>query len=409
MIDVLGPEKRRRRTTQEKIAIVQQSFEPGMTVSLVARQHGVAASQLFLWRKQYQEGSLTAVAAGEQVVPASELAAAMKQIKELQRLLGKKTMENELLKEAVEYGRGKKVDSARALIARGWGVSLVSRCLRVSRAQLHVILRRTDDWKDGRRSRHSDDTDVLLRIHHVIGELPTYGYRRVWALLRRQAELDGMPAINAKRVYRIMRQNALLLERKTAVPPSKRAHTGRVAVKESNQRWCSDGFEFRCDNGEKLRVTFALDCCDREALHWAVTTGGFDSETVQDVMLGAVERRFGNELPASPVEWLTDNGSCYRANETRQFARMLGLEPKNTAVRSPESNGIAESFVKTIKRDYISIMPKPDGLTAAKNLAEAFEHYNEWHPHSALGYRSPREYLRQRACNGLSDNRCLEI
>ncbi|EGH0545390.1 IS3 family transposase [Escherichia coli] len=409
MIDVLGPEKRRRRTTQEKIAIVQQSFEPGMTVSLVARQHGVAASQLFLWRKQYQEGSLTAVAAGEQVVPASELAAAMKQIKELQRLLGKKTMENELLKEAVEYGRGKKVDSARALIARGWGVSLVSRCLRVSRAQFHVILRRTDDWKDGRRSRHSDDTDVLLRIHHVIGELPTYGYRRVWALLRRQAELDGMPAINAKRVYRIMRQNALLLERKTAVPPSKRAHTGKVAVKESNQRWCSDGFEFRCDNGEKLRVTFALDCCDREALHWAVTTGGFDSETVQDVMLGAVERRFGNELPASPVEWLTDNGSCYRANETRQFARMLGLEPKNTAVRSPESNGIAESFVKTIKRDYISIMPKPDGLTAAKNLAEAFEHYNEWHPHSALGYRSPREYLRQQASNGLSDNRCLEI
>ncbi|EFO3123990.1 IS3 family transposase [Escherichia coli O73] len=394
MIDVLGPEKRRRRTTQEKIAIVQQSFEPGMTVSLVARQHGVAASQLFLWRKQYQEGSLTAVAAGEQVVPASELAAAMKQIKELQRLLGKKTMENELLKEAVEYGRGKKVDSARALIARGWGVSLVSRCLRVSRAQLHVILRRTDDWKDGRRSRHSDDTDVLLRIHHVIGELPTYGYRRVWALLRRQAELDGMPAINAKRVYRIMRQNALLLDRKTAVPPSKRAHTGKVAVKESNQRWCSDGFEFRCDNGEKLRVTFALDCCDREALHWAVTTGGFDSETVQDVMLGAVERRFGSELPTSPVEWLTDNGSCYRANETRQFARMLGLEPKNTAVRSPESNGIAESFVKTIKRDYISIMPKPDGLTAAKNLAEAFEHYNEWHPHSALGYRSPREYLR---------------
>ncbi|MXU15635.1 IS3 family transposase [Escherichia coli] len=409
MIDVLGPEKRRRRTTQEKIAIVQQSFEPGMTVSLVARQHGVAASQLFLWRKQYQEGSLTAVAAGEQVVPASELAAAMKQIKELQRLLGKKTMENELLKEAVEYGRGKKVDSARALIARGWGVSLVSRCLRVSRAQLHVILRRTDDWKDGRRSRHSDDTDVLLRIHHVIGELPTYGYRRVWALLRRQAELDGMPAINAKRVYRIMRQNALLLERKTAVPPSKRAHTGKVAVKESNQRWCSDGFEFRCDNGEKLRVTFALDCCDREALHWAVTTGGFNSETVQDVMLGAVERRFGNELPASPVEWLTDNGSCYRANETRQFARMLGLEPKSTAVRSPESNGIAESFVKTIKRDYISIMPKPDGLTAAKNLAEAFEHYNEWHPHSALGYRSPREYLRQQASNGLSDNRCLEI
>ncbi|HBW3857188.1 TPA: IS3 family transposase [Klebsiella pneumoniae] len=403
MIDVLGPEKRRRRSVQEKIAIVQQSFEPGMTVSLVARQHGVAASQLFLWRKQYQEGSLTAVAAGEQVVPASELASAMKQIKELQSLLGKKTMENELLKEAVEYGRPKNVDSARALVAGGWRISLVSRCLRVSRAQLHAMARRTKNWQDRRRRRKPDDTDVLARIHTVIGALPTYGYCRVWALLRRQSESDDMAVINAKRVYRIMRQNALLLERKPAIPPSKRAHTGKVAVGESNQRWCSDGFGSSCDNGEKLRVTFALDYCDREALHWAASNGGYDSETVQDVILGAVERRFGSNLPASPVEWLTDNGSAYRSHQTRQFARMVGLEPKHTAVRSPQSNGMAESFVKTMKRDYISIMAKPDGLTAVKNLAEAFEHYNEWHPHSALGY------LRRRTSHGLSDKKCMEI
>ncbi|SUG75094.1 Insertion element IS2A uncharacterized 48.2 kDa protein [Salmonella enterica] len=109
MVELLsGPERRRRRTPQEKIAIIQQTMEPGMTVSHVARQHSVAASQLFLWRKQYQEGSLTAVAAGEQVVPASELSAANKQIRELQRLLGKKTMEAEILKEAVEFGRAKK-------------------------------------------------------------------------------------------------------------------------------------------------------------------------------------------------------------------------------------------------------------------------------------------------------------
>ena len=63
----------------------------------------------------------------------------------------------------------------------------------------------------------------------------------------------------------------------------------------------------------------------------------------------------------------------------------MGLDPKNTAVRSPESNGIADSFVNTIKRDYIRIMPNPDGFTAANNLAEAFEQYNECHPHSALG------------------------
>ena len=106
--EFLGPERRRRRTPQEKISIVQETLQPGMTVSHVARLHGLSANQIFTWRKQYQEGSLTAIAAGEDVVPASELAAAVKQIKELQRLLGKKTMEAELLKEAVDIGRQKK-------------------------------------------------------------------------------------------------------------------------------------------------------------------------------------------------------------------------------------------------------------------------------------------------------------
>jgi len=230
----------------------------------------------------------------------------------------------------------------------------------------------------------------------AVADLPTYGYRRVWALLRRESERDGLPVVNAKRVYRIMRTHNLLLERKPADPCRKRAHKGRVAVAESNRRWCSDGFEFRCDNGEKLRVTFAQDCCDREIIDWAASTGGYDKETVQDVMLGAVEKRFGRQLPTESLEWLTDNGSAYRAHETRAFARLLGLEPCTTAVRSPESNGIAESFVKTIKRDYISIMPKPDSQAAVMNLAVAFSHYNEHHPHSALGYRSPREYIRRK-------------
>ncbi|RAP70088.1 integrase core domain-containing protein, partial [Candidatus Erwinia dacicola] len=120
-------------------------------------------------------------------------------------------------------------------------------------------------------------------------------------------------------------------------------------------------------------------------------------------------RGFASNLPSSPVDGLTDNGSAYRSHQRRQFARMVGLEPKHTTVRSPESDGMAESVVKMMKRDHISIMPKPDGLTAVKNLAEAFEHYNEWHLHSALGYRSPREYLRRRTSHGLGDKKCLNI
>jgi transposase len=116
-IEVLTqPEQRRRRSVEEKLAIVRETLEPGATVSGVARRHQVNANQVFAWRKLYQDGSLSAVSAGEQVVPASDLAEAMKQIRELQRLLGKKTMEVEILREAVEYGRAKKLIARSPLL-----------------------------------------------------------------------------------------------------------------------------------------------------------------------------------------------------------------------------------------------------------------------------------------------------
>jgi transposase len=104
----VSEERRRRWSTAEKAALVRETYEPGMSVSLVARKHGVGASQLFNWRKLEREGGLTVVTAGESVVPASELAAARAQIAQLQRMLGKKTMEAEILKEAVEFAREKK-------------------------------------------------------------------------------------------------------------------------------------------------------------------------------------------------------------------------------------------------------------------------------------------------------------
>jgi transposase len=104
----VSEERRRRWSVQEKAALVKETYEPGMSVSLVARKHGISASQLFNWRKLEREGALVAVHSGESVVPASELAAARAQIAQLQRMLGKKTMEAEILREAIEVAREKK-------------------------------------------------------------------------------------------------------------------------------------------------------------------------------------------------------------------------------------------------------------------------------------------------------------
>jgi putative transposase len=190
-----------------------------------------------------------------------------------------------------------------------------------------------------------------------------------------------------------MKEHGLLLQRH--VGGEERRHDGRIAVAERNRRWCSDGFEIGCENGDRVRVAFALDCCDREAMSFVATTGGIAGEHVQDLILAAVERRFGcvSAVPDA-IEWLSDNGSCYVARHSKRFARGIGLEPRTTPYESPESNGMAEAFVRTFKRDYVRINALPDAQTVMNRLPAWFAHYNEVHPHKALGYRSPAEFIR---------------
>ena len=277
-------------------------------------------------------------------------------------------------------------------------MSAVAATLGVARSHLAVRLaQRTAGRSPQRRGRPPLPEEALLaEIEAVIADMPTYGYARVWARLRRNALAEGRAPTNRKRVYRVMKAHGLLLDRHAG--GIERRHDGRISVDQSNLRWCSDGFEIGCDNGEKVRVAFALDCCDREAMGHVATTEGIKGEDVCDLMVTAVEHRFGrvNRLPQT-IEWLTDNGSCFIAGPTRRFAREIGLEPLTTPIQSPQSNGMAEAFVRTFKRDYVSVNPAPDARTVMLALPDWFEHYNELHPHRALGYRSPREFIAAQA------------
>jgi len=114
---ITSVQRRRRWTAAEKMRLAEATFGPGMTVSLVARQNGIAPNQLFAWRQLAAQGALTATGAGEEVVPASEYRALQSPVRELQRLLGKKALEAEILKEALELAAG----PGRGL---SWSVSL---------------------------------------------------------------------------------------------------------------------------------------------------------------------------------------------------------------------------------------------------------------------------------------------
>ena len=139
------------------------------------------------------------------------------------------------------------------------------------------------------------DAELIPLIREIVDERPTYGYRRITAVLNRRLREAGKGRVNQKRIYRIMK----LLQRFTG-RHIERAHDDIVQTLRSKTRWCSDGFEISCWNGEIVRVAFTLDTYDREATTWRGTTAGISGEIVRDMMVTAVEQRFGRMPGAAP-------------------------------------------------------------------------------------------------------------
>ncbi len=238
----------------------------------------------------------------------------------------------------------------------------------------------------------TDDAEVAERIRTIVRERGSYGHKRVTALVNRQFGTR----YNRKRIRRVMALCALTLPPR-ARRQNGRAHRGRIMRDASDERWCSDTLELPCWNGDRVVLGFAIDCHDRECLAWVAEARDLCAADIQRLMQAAVAARFGDGRAEPAVQWLSDNGGIYTALATVWEAERLGLVPVTTPAYSPESNGMSEAFVNTLKRDY---RDGADLSSAAAVLAQipAWIHdYNTTAPHSALGYRSPRQYRQERA------------
>jgi transposase InsO family protein len=243
--------------------------------------------------------------------------------------------------------------------------------------------------RPGGRYQRTDDGRVLQQIRAVTNSRATYGYRRVWAMVNRTFRAG----YNRKRIRRVMQLHGLMLAPRVHRRHG-RPHLGQIQRPASNQRWCSDVFLIPCWSGEVLSVAFAIDCHDREVPAYIASPRpltGADIRTLMDRMLWA---RFGEPTLKAPhaIQWLSDNGPQYTATATVLYAHELGLVPITTPAYSPESNGLAEAFVGTFKRDYLGGADLPDAESVLTQLGGWFDDYNTQAPHSALGMRSPRAY-----------------
>lgn len=241
-----------------------------------------------------------------------------------------------------------------------------------------------------RRYERRDDPVVYAQLRDVLRDRGSYGYRRARVLVQRAYGVR----YNRKRIQRVMRMTGLSLPIRGR-RHNGRPHRGRVTQEQPDRRWCTDGFEILCWNGQIVCAAFALDCCDREAMAHVARIGDLTSADIQRLMRKAVFGRFGAAGPPSPVQWLSDNGSVFTALETVIEAERLNLVPITTPVASPESNGMAEAFVNTLRRDYIDGADLSTAAKVIEQMAGWIADYNGFAPHSALGEKSPVEYRRE--------------
>jgi len=267
----------------------------------------------------------------------------------------------------------------------GQPVAAICRTLRLARQTAYYTptMRRRGHYQ------RAVDGTVLQQIHAVTNSRATYGYRRVWAMVNRQFRAG----YNRKRIRRVMRMHGLMLAPRVHRRHG-RPHLGQVETPASNQRWCSDMFLIPCWSGEVVSVLFAIDCHDREVPAWVASPRPLTGADVRTLMDRTLWARFGEATVCAPqaIQWLSDNGPQYTATASVLYAHTLGLVPITTPAYSPESNGLAEAFVHTFKRDYVHGAELRDAETVLAQLAGWIDDYNRQAPHSALGMRSPADY-----------------
>jgi transposase InsO family protein len=224
---------------------------------------------------------------------------------------------------------------------------------------------------------------LVRRLLELVRQHPRYGYRRIWALLRREGW-----RVNRKRVYRLWRQQGQKVPRKQR----KKRRLGSSAnscvrrpARHKDHVWAWDFLHDRTSDGRPLKWFTLVDEYTRECL--ALEVGrGMAARAVNEVLAGVVRQR------GAPAHIRSDNGPEFIAKAIRSWMTAAGLETLYIAPGAPWENGYAESFNSKV-RDELLNAEEFGSLLEARVLAKEWrQDYNHVRPHSALGYRTPAEY-----------------
>jgi putative transposase len=231
------------------------------------------------------------------------------------------------------------------------------------------------------------DEVLAERIRRLIQLHPTFGYRRLWALLRFG---EGV-LVNRKAVYRVLKLKRWFVHQRVATPRP-RVQSCRSRAQRSDERWAMDLTHVPCGADGWGHLTAVIDCHDREVTGFEFALRGRAKEA-ERALEEACLARFGTLRPdgATPVI-RSDNGLIFQSRRFRAACRDYRLRQEFITPYTPEQNGLIERFFRSLKEECVWQYNFGNFAEARAAITQWIEWYNAERPHQALGYRSPRQF-----------------
>ena len=225
---------------------------------------------------------------------------------------------------------------------------------------------------------------VLDAIQRVVAEHPAWGVRKVWAMLRREHELQ----VGRNRVYALMKQSGLLLVAGNTRLPSPR---GTVAVEEPNRLWATDMTTIYTTKDGWVGITPTIDCGCRTALG-VVVAKGQDAATLLKSLQLSLTAQFGSpDAVPDGLEWRTDHGPQFTGGDARDLCDKWRVDHTFAPIGRPTGNAVAERFIRTLKEEVLWLQDFATVDDVRRAVEAWWPTYNQRRPHQALKYATPAE------------------
>ena len=275
---------------------------------------------------------------------------------------------------------------ASELLKEGYKATDVARALRISRSNCYS----NSHSANVKQCERADDKHILERIKSITSEHPFWGYRRVWAWLKHR---DGY-LINRKRVYRIMKENALLVVQR----PKKAKRTPQKSKPKPirpREWWGIDMTKFMIPNLGWVYLVIVLDWFNKKIVGYNVGLRSRSKEW-RDAMEMAVMKECSYGSREESIALVSDNGSQPTSLSFMKDMAILGLKQVFTSYDNPKGNADTERVMRTLKEELLWLEEFESLEEARQKISSWIEvDYNLMYVHSALGYMSPEEFDRK--------------